>query len=95
VPAIGVLTLELRIEEAQSLKDKRHWVRGVKDRLRKNHNVAVAEIAYQDLWQQSVLAAVTVNSSRERAAQVLEAAEREAAGFLGRILIAATVEWLD
>ena len=43
-PAIGALTLELRIEDAHSLKDKRHVVRGLKDRLRHKFNVSVAEI---------------------------------------------------
>jgi uncharacterized protein YlxP (DUF503 family) len=31
---IGVLTLELRIEEAHSLKEKRHVVKSLKERLR-------------------------------------------------------------
>jgi uncharacterized protein len=95
MPAIGVLTLELRLEHCHSLKDKRHWVRGVKDRLRRSHNVAVSEVADQELWQSSVICAVTVSPSRQRAAQVLEAAEAAAAGFLGPNLISATIEWLD
>jgi uncharacterized protein YlxP (DUF503 family) len=57
--------------------------------------VAVSEVADQDLWQSSVICAVTVSPSRQRAAQVLEAAEAAAAGFLGPNLISATIEWLD
>ncbi len=60
--AVGVLTLELRLENSHSLKDKRHVVRSLKDRLRRKFNVAVAEIDYQDLWQRAALAAVTVSS---------------------------------
>ncbi len=41
---IAFLTLELRIEHAQSLKDKRQVVRSLKDRLRAHFNVAVAEL---------------------------------------------------
>jgi len=41
---IAFLTLELSVEAAQSLKDKRQVVRSVKDRLRAHFNVAVAEI---------------------------------------------------
>ncbi len=93
--AIGVLTLELRLEHCHSLKDKRHWVRGVKDRLRAAHNVAVSEVADQDLWQSSVICAVTVSPSRQRATQVLEAAEATAAAFLGPNLVSATFDWLD
>jgi uncharacterized protein len=95
MPAIGVLTLELRLEHCHSLKDKRHWVRGLKDRLRHAHNVAVSEVSDQDLWQSSVICAVTVSPSRQRAAQVLEAAESAAAGFLGPYLVSATIDWLD
>jgi uncharacterized protein YlxP (DUF503 family) len=40
--AIGVLTLELRIETSHSLKEKRHVVQSLKDRLRHKFNVAVA-----------------------------------------------------
>jgi uncharacterized protein len=94
MPAVGVLTLELRFEEAHSLKDKRHFVQSLKDRLRKHHNVAVAEIDFQDLWQHALVAAVTVSSSKQRAAQVLEAVEREAASQLGGSLVNAVVEWL-
>ncbi|MFZ5929115.1 MAG: DUF503 domain-containing protein [Acidobacteriota bacterium] len=93
--AIGVLTLELELAEARSLKDKRHWVRGLKDRLRNGFNLAVAEIDDQHLLNRSVVAAVTISPSRENAAKVLEAAEKSAAAFLGAALIAATVDWLE
>jgi uncharacterized protein YlxP (DUF503 family) len=94
MPAVGVLTLELRFEEAHSLKDKRHFVQSLKDRLRKHHNVAVAEIDFQELWQHALIAAVTVSSSRQRAAQVLDSVERDAASQLGGSLVNTVVEWL-
>lgn len=92
---IGVITLEMRLDRSHSLKDKRHFVRGLKDRLRSRHNVAVAEIGYQDLWQRGLLAAVTVSSSRDRAQQVLQSVEKEAAATLGPLLVEATTEWLE
>lgn len=94
MPAIGVLTLELRLDDAHSLKDKRHYVKGLKDRLRHHHNVAVAEIDYQDTWQRALLAAVTVSSSQAQAELVLQAAERDAVAHLGPLLVYAGVEWL-
>jgi len=94
MPSIGVITFELRIDDAQSLKDKRHYVKGLKDRLRAKFNVAVAEIDAQDSWQRGVVACVTVSSDQKYAEQLLQAVEREAAGFLGGILVDATVEWL-
>jgi uncharacterized protein YlxP (DUF503 family) len=92
--SVGVLTLELRLENAHSLKDKRQVVRSLKERLRGKFNVAVAEIGYQDLWQRAALAAVTVSSGREHAEKVLRSVEDEAASLLGGALAHATVEWL-
>jgi uncharacterized protein len=93
--AIGVLTLELRLENSHSLKDKRHVVKSLKDRLRNKFNVSVAEIDYQDLWQRSAVAAVTVASDHGRAEAVLQMVEAEASALLGRDLVDVTVEWLD
>jgi uncharacterized protein YlxP (DUF503 family) len=45
--AIGVLTLELRLESSHSLKEKRHVVQSLKDRLRHKFNVSVAEIDHR------------------------------------------------
>ncbi len=91
---IGVLTLEIVLQNAQSLKDKRHVVKSLKDRLRGKFNVAVAEIDYQDLWQRSVVAAVTVSADRVFAEKLLQSVEDEAAALLGSELTGATVEWL-
>ena len=94
MPSIGVITFELRIVDSHSLKDKRHYVQGLKDRLRTKFNVAVAEIDAQDSWQRGVVACVTVSSDQKYAEQLLQAVEREAASLLGGILVDATVEWL-
>jgi uncharacterized protein len=91
---IGVLTLEIVLRDAQSLKEKRHVVKSLKDRLRTRFNVSVAEIDYLDLWQRSVVAAVTVSSDRVHAEKVLQSVEGEAAALLGAELAGTTVEWL-
>jgi hypothetical protein len=93
--SIGILTLELRLEYSHSLKEKRHVVQGLKDRLRRKFNVAVAEIGFQDTWQRAVVAAVTVSGDRLRAEQVLQSVEREAASLLGADLVQAGVEWVE
>lgn len=95
MPAIGVLTLEIQMNEARSLKDKRHWVRGLKDRLRASHNVSVAEIDDIDLQNRAVVAAATISASRTNAAKTLESAERVAARFLGANLVSAEVDWVE
>lgn len=92
--SIGVLTLELRLENSHSLKEKRHVVQSLKDRLRAKFNVAVAEIDYQDLWQRAAVAAVTVSSDHVHAEKVLHSVEEEAAAMLGGQLADSAVEWL-
>jgi uncharacterized protein YlxP (DUF503 family) len=91
---IGVLTLELRLEDSHSLKEKRHVVESLKTRLRNKFNVAVAEVDYQDLWQRAAVAAVTVSSDHTHAGKVLQSVEEAAAEMLGGSLVEATVEWL-
>ena len=95
MPAIGVITLEVRIEDSHSLKDKRHVVRGLKDRLRHKFNVAVAEIDGQDTWQRSTIAAVTVSKDHSYAESLLQSVEKEAASFLGGALVDVTIEWFN
>ena len=94
MPSVGVIIFELRLDESHSLKDKRHFVKSLKDRLRHKFNVSVAEIDYQDLWQRGLVAVVTVSGDQARAEQVLQGVEREAALLLGPLLVAATLEWL-
>ncbi len=94
MPAIGVLTLEIILQNSHSLKDKRHVVKSLKDRLRSRYNVAVAEIDYQDLWQRALVAAVTVASDRAPAERLLHSVEDEAAALLGSELTGTTVEWM-
>jgi len=93
--SIGVLMLELHIEHAQSLKDKRNVVRGLKERLRQRHNVSVAEVGRQDLWQHAMVAAVTVSPERGFAEKILHAVENDAAGILGGMLVGSATEWID
>ena len=73
---VGLLSVEMFIPHAQSLKDKRMVLRGVKDRLKKL-NVAVAEVEHQDVWQRAGLGIVTVGNSRAHVDEVLAAAVDE------------------
>ncbi len=95
MPAIGVLTLELLIEHSHSLKEKRHVVRGLKDRLRVKFNVSVAEIDHRDSWQHAIIAVVTVSGDRGRAEAVLQMVETEAFTILTGDLVGTSVDWLE
>ena len=65
---IAVLSVELHMPYAQSLKDKRMVLRRVKDRLQK-FNVAVAEVEHQDLWQRAGLGIVAISTTTEHVEQ--------------------------
>ena len=75
---IATLTLEIRIEHAQSLKDKRQVVRSLKDKLRHHFNVSVAELAETDLWQRATVGVVSISSSRDYLAQMMQSLEKDA-----------------
>jgi uncharacterized protein YlxP (DUF503 family) len=74
---IAYLTLELRIEAAHSLKDKRQVVRSLKDRLRNSFNVSVAEMEVTDLWQRATLGVVSISDSRDYLEGLMRNVERE------------------
>jgi uncharacterized protein len=69
---VALLSLELHLPVARSLKDKRMVLRGVKERLRR-HNVAVAELEHQDLWQRAGLGIVTIAATEALARRELDA----------------------
>jgi len=75
---IGYLTLEIRIEAAHSLKDKRQVVRSVKDGLRAHFNVAVAEVDPSDAWQRATLGVVSISASRSYLEGLMRSVERHA-----------------
>jgi uncharacterized protein YlxP (DUF503 family) len=75
---IALLTLEVHVPHAQSLKDKRMIVRRLKDRLRSKFNVAVSEVGHQELWQRAQLGVVTVGSDASYTRQALQLALGEA-----------------
>jgi len=62
---IAFLTLELQIEAAQSIKDRRQVVRSMKDRLRTSFNVSVAELDGAELWNRATIGIVSVSHSRD------------------------------
>jgi uncharacterized protein YlxP (DUF503 family) len=75
---IAYLMLEIRIEAAHSLKDKRQVVRSVKDGLRNHFNVAVAEIDASEAWQRATIGVVSISDSRDYLDGLMRNVERHA-----------------
>ena len=74
---VGLLTIEFHLPDARSLKEKRMVISRIKGRLRSRHNVAVAELDYQDKWQRATIGVVSIGSSRQVVEQTLETVDRE------------------
>lgn len=73
---IAVLSFELHLFDAQSLKDKRAVIKSLKDRLRNEFNVSVAETGHQDMWQRAEVTVCLVATDRRKAESALAAVDR-------------------
>lgn len=68
---IGVCRLFLHLPDANSLKAKRQVARSLTARVRNQFNVAVAEVADNDLWQRLTLGVCCVTNDSAHADEVL------------------------
>ena len=77
---VGVLQVELSIPGSFSLKEKRHVLKGLLERLRRDFGVSAAEVDRMDVWNSAIVGvAVVSNDARKaqgRLQQVLNSLER-------------------
>ncbi|MCI0421718.1 MAG: DUF503 domain-containing protein [Acidobacteria bacterium] len=90
---IGLLTLEIFIPDAHSLKEKRFVLRSLKDRLRK-FNISIAECGHQELWQRSTLGIVSICSDHSVLEQTLNAVVAETEKIINGSLSSYQIEFL-
>ena len=90
---VALLSVELFLPMSQSLKDKRMVVRRLKDRLGAM-NVAVAEVAHQDVWQRAGIEIVTVASAGQVAEDTLRKALDEIERLEPGLVTGSQVEFL-
>jgi uncharacterized protein YlxP (DUF503 family) len=84
---VGVRTWELHLAACRSLKDKRHVLKSLKDRLHHRFNVSAAETAHNDLWQRAELTVCVVSNDRTHAESVLREADRLVDGADGARIV--------
>lgn len=70
--SIGLLTLQLHLHGCSSLKEKRSRIKPVLARLRKEFNVATAEVDLQDVWQSCVIGCVTISTDHGQNQRLLQ-----------------------
>ncbi|MBT3381558.1 MAG: DUF503 domain-containing protein [Lentisphaerae bacterium] len=68
---VGLLTIELSIGGAFSLKEKRMVVNRVRDRVRRTFNVAIAEVDLLDVWNAATMGVVTVSNDGRHVDEML------------------------
>jgi uncharacterized protein YlxP (DUF503 family) len=89
------LTVDLRIVDAQSLKEKRSVVTPILEGARRRHQVASSETGSQDAHQRAELGFVAVSGSAGHAAQIIDAVERFVWSFPEVDVVAAGRHWLE
>jgi uncharacterized protein YlxP (DUF503 family) len=72
----ALVTAELHIPAATSLKGKRSVVKALTMALRNSLNVSVAEVDHQDLWQRCTLGVAAAAGSEGGARQVAQSVEK-------------------
>jgi uncharacterized protein YlxP (DUF503 family) len=88
---IATLTLELTIEHAQSLKDRRQVVRSLKEKLRHGFNVGVAELDEAVVWNRATIGVVGISGS----SSYLAGQMREVESAARRICVGLACEIMD
>ena len=76
---VGAMSLDLRLGDVHSLKEKRSVVRPIIADLRRTFTVAVAEAGHLDLHRRALVGVAVVAPDRAHCVEVLEACERKVA----------------
>lgn len=63
---VVIITIELLISHADSLKSKRRVISSIKDRIRTKFNASVAEIAYLEEWQRSLIGVSMISNNKRQ-----------------------------
>jgi uncharacterized protein YlxP (DUF503 family) len=92
---VAQLTLEIRIEHAHSLKDRRQVVRSLKDQLRQGFNVSVAELDEAVTWQSATVGLVAISGSRDYLRGQINELERAAQRMIRDLGAEITDSWWD
>ena len=60
--SLGLLTLHLHLASCTSLKEKRRRLKPLLHRLHREFNISVAEVDYQDSWQEALIACALISN---------------------------------
>ena len=89
------LTVDLRIADAQSLKEKRSVVTTILEGARRRFQIAAAETGRLDAHQRAELAFVGVSGSATHTAELIDSVERFVWSFPEIEVVDAGRDWLE
>lgn len=72
------MTIDLRIEHAHSLKDRRQVVRSLKEKLAHGFNISIAEMDEAVTWQSATIGIVAISASRDYLSGQMQQVEQAA-----------------
>jgi uncharacterized protein YlxP (DUF503 family) len=75
---VGTCEIEILIYESYSLKEKRHVLKSIIERIKSRFNVSVAEVDFNDIWNKSVIGIATVSNSKN----ICESSIAKVIGFI-------------
>lgn len=88
------LDLRLRLQQAQSLKEKRSVIRPIIDRLG-NLGVSVAEVGFNDSLKDACIGVAVVAATPRQATEVMDEAERIVWSLPGFEVVSAERTWME
>ncbi len=91
---VGILRVDLQVPGSHSLKEKRHALRSLKDRLQSRFGVAVAEVDAQDMLQRCVIGVSFVASDGKNAESRMQNIVNFIEGFTGAMVLSLEKEIL-
>jgi uncharacterized protein len=78
---VALERFDLKIPGCGSLKEKRHVVKTLTNRLRTTFNVSVAEVDHLDLWQRTAIAVAATGAETFHVKKVMHEVEKMVDGW--------------
>lgn len=90
---VAALYIELRIEHAHSLKDRRQVVRSLKEKLAHGFNISIAEMDEALTWQSATLGVAAISGSRDYLSGLMQQVEDAALRIAQSLGAEAAISW--
>ncbi|MFQ6083279.1 MAG: DUF503 domain-containing protein [Candidatus Aminicenantia bacterium] len=91
---IGLITFEIYLPYAHSLKEKRQVINKLKDKIKPKFNVSFAELDFVDKWQITKIGLVAINNQKATIEKMFHKILKEIENNLDGQLINFRIEYI-